>query len=165
MRSVYEFKSGSRITIDPIEASERLTALADRNDGQLTPEAVVEDARRKNSPLHDHFCWDDKQAAAEHRLQQARHLLNCLVVRYVDEKEEDASPIVRAFYHIPMGDSDDESDEVGGVYVESKRVFADEMLRQRVLHKAKQELDAWRRRYADLQEFARIFDAIELVKV
>lgn len=43
--------------------------------GRLTAEQVVQFAADKASPLHPLFTWDDKAAAAEHRLDQARRLI------------------------------------------------------------------------------------------
>lgn len=53
----------------------RLAELAAANGGRLTPEAVVEDAKRKESALHAHFEWDVRKAAYAHWLDQARSLI------------------------------------------------------------------------------------------
>lgn len=45
------------------------------SDGRLTPETVLRDAKRKESPLHSSFEWDDKKAAHQHRLDTARELI------------------------------------------------------------------------------------------
>jgi len=56
--------------------------LIRRTHGELRPEAVLEDARNPNSPLHDYFTWDDKEAADQLRLLQARALIR-VAVRYL----------------------------------------------------------------------------------
>lgn len=61
---------------------ERLRELEDHNNGTLTPEVVVEDAKNPSSVLHDYFEWDDHKAAKEYRLDQARELIRS--VRYVE---------------------------------------------------------------------------------
>lgn len=43
--------------------------------GELTATLVVDEARPKTAPLHPFFEWDDKVAAAEHRLEQARAMI------------------------------------------------------------------------------------------
>lgn len=55
---------------------EALKAIAQRNDGEITPEEVVAEAEMVDSPLHHSFEWDDGLAAHAHRLHQARTLLN-----------------------------------------------------------------------------------------
>ena len=61
----------------------RLAQLLDR-DGVLTDEVVVEDARPRSSPLHDHFTWDDTKAGVILRLQQARELIAAGVFEALD---------------------------------------------------------------------------------
>jgi len=57
-----------------------LQKLAMTGGGVLTPEAVVEAARHRSSVLHEAFEWDDKEAAKEHRLGQARSLISYVEV-------------------------------------------------------------------------------------
>ena len=59
---------------------DRLELLAAANSGVLTPDAVVADARKKDSPLHACFEWDVKKAAAEYWLIQARELIRTVRV-------------------------------------------------------------------------------------
>src|SRR4249919_3354546 len=58
----------------------RLAEIEDDHGGRLTPDAVVKDARSKSSPLHAHFTWDVKEAAAAHWLTQARELITSVRV-------------------------------------------------------------------------------------
>ena len=48
-------------------------------DGTITPDVVVADARRKDSPLHSLFEWDKSKAAAMHWIQQAREVIGAVV--------------------------------------------------------------------------------------
>lgn len=59
---------------------ERLSLIASKNEGSLTPEDVVNDAKYDNSPLHKFFEWDDGEAAAKYRLEQARQLIRSVRV-------------------------------------------------------------------------------------
>jgi len=61
-------------------SKERLAAIREElqgliEDGLLNPETVVDRARNPNSSLHDHFTWDDTEAAAAFRIQEARALI------------------------------------------------------------------------------------------
>jgi flagellar basal body rod protein FlgC len=67
--------------------ADRLAKLAASNGGRLTPEAVVEDAKSKDSPLHDHFLWDTKKAAYQHWLDQARALIRSVRVEVITESK------------------------------------------------------------------------------
>ena len=53
--------------------ADALKALRDE-DGLLRIEKVVEAATAPASPLHDHFEWNDGEAARRFRLHQARTL-------------------------------------------------------------------------------------------
>lgn len=53
--------------------------------GTLTPELVVEDAKRKDSPLHELFEWDQQKAAQSHWHDVARALIRNVRVVVVNE--------------------------------------------------------------------------------
>jgi len=61
-------------------ARERMRAIREElhslmSEGRLRPEDVVDAARNPNSALHSYFTWDDSDAAAAYRLQEARALI------------------------------------------------------------------------------------------
>lgn len=51
-----------------------------------TPEELVKAARNKRSPVHRLFEWNDRAAAHEHRLIQARVMVNSLQVEIITPK-------------------------------------------------------------------------------
>jgi len=59
---------------------ECLQAIADKNGGVLTAEMVVEEAKKKSSPLHDLFEWDIKKAAEAHWVETARRVIRSVKV-------------------------------------------------------------------------------------
>jgi len=65
----------------------RLARIAEECGGNLTPDAVVEDARHKKSPLHEFFDWDDSEAAHKWRIEQARSLIRSVRVEIVTEEK------------------------------------------------------------------------------
>lgn len=148
----YEWKSGARIELDPMQFGAYVSSLAERNDGAVTPEMLVEDARRPGSPLHAEIEWDDATAAEKHRLSQARYLLRSLVVT-VRSEGDDSLRQVRAYW--PVRQDGDR------VYVSVTVVLADTDWRQETLERARQELAGWRRRYADLVELAELIEVID----
>lgn len=56
------------------EVIERIRELENEN-GELTTDVVIEDARDQNSPLHNYFDWNDVEAADKWRKEQARRLI------------------------------------------------------------------------------------------
>jgi hypothetical protein len=149
---IYRWKSGAHV---PKGASaqvvgERLESLRQEHGG-LTARVVVDDARDKSSVLHPAFEWNDKRAAEHWRLEQARHLIAAVTV--VRDDTAAAEPI-RAFVVV----KDDEGDQS---YESVTVALADPSKRAQVLSRARRELEAWRDRYAELEEFAAVFSAID----
>lgn len=62
-----------------------LREIADANDGKLTPDEVVLAASNPDSPLHGHFTWDDHEAAAKHRRNEARFLIRSVTMTVTTE--------------------------------------------------------------------------------
>jgi hypothetical protein len=52
-------------------------------EGKLTPDAVVERAKLKTSPLHEEFEWDDTKAGHKWRINQARSLIRTVHTKVV----------------------------------------------------------------------------------
>lgn len=132
-----------------------LSSLAEVNDGVLTPEAVVDFARPKTSPLHSRFDWSDTSAARKYRIWQARQLISVVVNYYEPKKGERLS--VRAFVSL-TGDRRD------GGYRDVNVVMADKDMRKQALADALNELALFKAKYAALTELAMVFAAIRKVK-
>jgi hypothetical protein len=70
------------------EIKEHLELIAAKSGGRLTPEAVVEDAKRKDSPLHDLPCWlgwDQRKLASAALQDIARSLIRSVKVQITTE--------------------------------------------------------------------------------
>lgn len=63
-----------------------IQALADRHNGRITPDIVIEAARDTTSPLHNHFNWNVEQAAYSHWRDVARTLIASVRVEIRTEK-------------------------------------------------------------------------------
>ncbi len=61
---------------------EALLEIEDQ-EGRLDPDTVVQRASDPASPLHDHFVWDDAEAARLHRIRQARLLIRSVKIEVV----------------------------------------------------------------------------------
>src|SRR4030095_4309006 len=54
-------------------------------DGRLTPDDVVAEARNPDSPLHDQFEWDLERAAMATWIRQARELITSVKVQILTQ--------------------------------------------------------------------------------
>lgn len=135
----------------PDNADEVAASLLEieRAYGHITPVDVVDAARDPASPLHDHFEWEDGLAAEQWRIAQARTLISAVRVKLQSAPER---PPLRAFVHIPVPTPHYES---------AKLAMSDQGKREMILRRALNELESFKRRYAELSELASVFAQIE----
>ncbi len=148
----YAWRPGSRVSLDPAKAGREMEDVRRQNGGALTAEALLERARSSNSAVHDHFTWDDTEAAEKYRLGEAGDLIRSITIDISTSNVEPARPI-RAFVSV----------EREGVrsYTSTVHALSDADLRKQVIARAWADLEAWRQRHADLTEFGRIFAAMD----
>jgi hypothetical protein len=158
-RLEYAWRDGARLQKGarvPAQAvGERLERLRAAGAGELTPEAVVEDARHPASPLHSLFEWDDTQAAHQYRLVQARAVIRAVIVRYRAAAGDGARSVV-AFVNLKDGDRQ--------YYTATAVALSDPARRAIALRQAWEDFQALRRRYAQLAEFAQLFAALDEIE-
>lgn len=127
-----------------------LKRLSREHGGLLLPEAVVAAAKPASSPLHSYFTWDDTEAAARYRLDEARRLLNVTVEYIKTGKKEIAH---RVFCSLT-------SDRRDGGYRVTASVMSNTQLREQLLEDARDEMKSFARKYHALTELAEVFMAI-----
>lgn len=147
---IYQWKQQAVVPVEAQIAGDHLEALRIRNNGHLTPRAVVAAARPKRSPLHPAFEWDDQKAAESFREDQARYVLRQITVVVEGNDEPKA---VRAFLNV--------SEDHETHYTSRAVVLSDAELRKQVLHRAWLELRAFREKYREYQELADVHNAID----
>ena len=150
---IYQFAPGYHARkMDPQAVGEHLEDLRAGGHG-LTPDVLVQSARKVTSPIHAAFEWNDGVAADEFRKAQARQLLASVVL--VEADGMDLQEPIRAYVHI--------DGEEGGSYQALAVVLGDTELRKQAVDKALCELLAWQKRYSQLKELASVFTAIKKV--
>lgn len=148
----YEWSESARVhgktaASDPNIVGTHLELLRKNSHGELTPEDVLRDAASDNSPLHAYFEWSDTEAARQYRLQQARGLIRAVVAIYTSPDKP--AQRMRAFVHIPERGAEH--------YRDTAHAMSQERTRDLVLQQAWREFQSWRKRYKDLDEFAKLF--------
>lgn len=147
MAETYQFRQGYRGTAK-VPADIVLAELEHlRTTGDLTAERTVEAAKPKDAPLHPAFEWNDRVAATEFRLQQARLLIRAVVIVPDRESEGDKTPR-SAFVHVP----DRESKQ--GKYSPLSIVAEDLDEYERALTEAQRYLDSAEHRFHELRRLA-----------
>jgi hypothetical protein len=110
-----------------------LTKMARQNGGVLKVEDVLQEAQDENSILHKHFEWDDTEAAAQYRKQQARALIARCKITMV----ETAPVEIRAFVSLPT------DRENGGGYRLTSEVVSNEYMKAEMLRDIQLTIARW----------------------
>lgn len=134
----YRWTNGAQIKIDSQAAGEELWRLRQNGSG-LSAEEVLEAARDTDSPLHDHFEWDDGAAAKRYRRGQAERLIYS--IRFLDEENEEPR---RLFINVV-------TDTGERRHIDVFKIRLNEDLVGQVLEQSLRDLRSWRNRYDDLK--------------
>lgn len=132
-----------------------LKKIASANKGILLPETVVEEAKRKTSPLHDQFEWNNSKAGEQWRIHTARQLINVCVELIGPEEEQIETKVFVSL----------RQDREQGGYRMLDRVMSSKSLREYLLEDAMQELKYFREKYKTLNELAELFDAADRILI
>lgn len=143
---IYKVKSGARLKVSAQVAGEECERL--ESEGRLTPQALVDESRPEDAPLHGCFEWDDTVAAEKWRQAQAAY-----IIRSVEVTVEESVEPVRAF----VATISDESREYRSVGYVLRRADS----REALLDSARRDLLAFRRKYQTLHELADVIAAID----
>ena len=95
---------------------EEVTRILKR-DGCVKASVLVSEATPKKAPLHDEFEWNDKVAAHEHRLDQARKIIRTTKVVYEGEESR--------MVHVPVIISADYEGSKEGEYKPIAMIICD----------------------------------------
>ncbi len=154
------FKSGypSR-SVKPEVAYREIEKIRKKGKGKITAETLV-DAVQSNQrhPLRTLFNWDDTQAAAEYRKEQARKLLRSIVITVAEAPKQP----MRAYNVTVLPQSQTEEKPVK-VYASTTDLLADEDGRAELLAEALRMLVQCQKRFRCLQELAPIFRELNTV--
>jgi hypothetical protein len=140
-------------TIEVISVKEAITEIYNKY-GSLTSELVLKEAKKKSSPLHEHFVWDDTEAGKQYRLIQASELIRRVKITY--SPTEDISYKVRAFVNVVSDKEDDENN----IYVPIKEALNSTNYREQLLAQAKRDADIFVKKYKILKEVKDIINTI-----
>lgn len=90
-----------------------------RNGGRFNPNLFLEEVRNKGieHPAFDYFEWDDKEAAAIYRLEQAREFVRDLKVSFSVQEVGQSGPIKVRTVEMPFTISPVETRRDGGGYL------------------------------------------------
>ena len=118
-----------------------------KKNGALRPQDVVDFARDETTGLHAHFDWDDTIAAEKHRRQQARTIIQSIIVADTGNSETR-----RAYLSVEINSQ--------RVYLTSAKVLNNKELRNQEIRGAIKSLQQWNGRYGGIKELSAIAKVI-----
>ncbi len=143
---------------------DELHLIAKASNNHLTPEIVLKNAEKTDSPLHDYFEWDDTEAAAKYRYIQAAMLIRSVKVS-VETHPQDQPKIIRAFVSVASKPELTDSTESVNSYVPLQVALESDDYRNQMLENAFRELRSFQRKYAVLKELAGLMGEIEKLSI
>ncbi len=152
----FAFSAGARVPrgANPQLVGAYLENLRLAHGGQLTALEIVTDARDRTSPLHPWFEWSNTKAAEAYRLDQARHLARSIEIVYRSDPQG-GPQTTRAYINLKaVGDAN-------RAYHAAVEVMGDTARRERALRTAWKELQSFKAKYQNLQEFAQLFATVQ----
>jgi len=119
----YKPRNGSRLNQEQANRYGQRIAQLIGDGGEVTAEAILNDAKSPKSPLHDFFEWDDSEAAKKFRIHQARYLAgNIAEVMIIEGKQSEQ----RSFFNVSKGKNET-------VYVTVQKAISNDGYKQQLL--------------------------------
>jgi len=126
---------------------------------KLTAEIVLNHAKKKSSPLHELFTWNNTEAANQFRLWEARTLIKSVKITMTVGVEE-----VKVRKYINLRTDDENNANPWGAnseYKEVKEIMSDEKTKEILFQQAINELNAFRKKYHGLRQFEKLMVEID----
>lgn len=149
------WKVGMKRKVDPGDAYEVIERIRSECDGFASPGAIVDASRPARAMLHDLFEWDDEKAADGYRRDQARAIVQALVVEEVEGGE-----LKPAFYSVSYRRED--KPEHG--YSTSEIVVNEPELKDAALRDGVKMLRGWIDRFGHLTDLSGVLRAVRKVE-
>lgn len=79
--TLYQAVSGSGLSDDQAErVGQAIEEIRERCGGRFTVEDVLNEARKKSSPLHEFYVWDTDAAAEKYWIERTRYLIRSVKI-------------------------------------------------------------------------------------
>lgn len=154
MSNVIQWKTGSKMRGSAEKVYEELEQIR-KVDGDITPHAVVEKAKKSRSVMHKHFEWDDSLAGEKYRMEQARKLVRSIEIIHIK------APNIPAKAYSVVTKPSREPGPPRKVYQSTEEALQDPVHRDEILGNAIRDALSYRRKYASLQELSKVFTALD----
>lgn len=146
-KKIYKTTCNAAVKVNKVqEYGERIEYLIEKKrienkPSEIKPGEIISDAKKKDSPLHDYFEWDDKKAANKYRYYQANQLVAHIFI--VEDNDDDGSH--RAFMSVV-------NEEKENVYVELDEALENPTYVKQLLAECRRYMEGFLRTMKLLEE-------------
>lgn len=164
MQKQYKVRPGGRISKNKVQIyGETIDSIIEESGELISPELIVSYAKKKRSPLHDFFTWNDTEAAKKYRVEEAKYLLRMItiVVKFEGSEEEEE---IKAFPNIKFTEADCKDQGYTTMEIVKNNMDYLDIL----VEDAHDELLRWRNRYKQYRnlrqfesKFMPVFEVVE----
>jgi len=154
-----KYTIGAGYHVQRSHAESLFAVIRDKYKGEKpTPEELVKEARKKRSPIHGLFEWDEPTAAKRYRYERAQYYLRAIqVIEIVIDTSEIVRGPVRAFVPTIV-------EKHGRIppenYIPVQRLSEDKLSTKYVLDRAKADFMSLIFRYRRYAAFLEVFDPV-----
>jgi hypothetical protein len=145
--------TGADLTAAAVEA------LLAKHDGRISPQILLDEARDPASPFHDKFLWDDDEAAEQYRLMQASAMIRrwkgAIIRVNTQTRVVQVTPTRR------VQSPENQRGKGQASYETTEQIMADPNKRESLIQTVLAELQAYRKRYAELVALSAVWAAID----
>jgi hypothetical protein len=149
-KPTYSFKEGFYKSIPAQVAGEEIERIRKECGEFFQPETIVDAARPEDAPLHPAFEWNDDVAAEEYRKEQARKLINHIIII---EPGKPSDECFRAFVSVQT--------DAGHRYTSAKYSANVPELRRSIIDQYLNSIEALRVNLARYTELAEATEALQ----
>lgn len=157
----FSWRPGYSYSVSAETVGKALEGIEQR-EGRVTSASFLEYSRPETADTHTMFEWNDSVAAEKYRLRQAASIIGQLDVKiqYIGSQEAEQKEVqitpVPAFVNVAG-----KSTKASASFVNVVAAHEDEVLWKQVMRNALGELNAFKRKYANYKEFAKVISAID----
>lgn len=153
----FVWKAGAQFPVDAKTAVDTIHDLQQSlGKDTITAKELLDASRNEGAPLHSCFEWDDTVAAEKYRVEQARHIINSIEIKFVDT--DYPAHLKQTRY---MVNTVCVAPKAQGEFATINVAFTNENYRTAVLKNALHELRSFQSKYSRYQELSGVIKAID----
>lgn len=146
--ATWKMGSGFFNKADANKCAKEIESLGEK----VTPQQIVDYARDENTELHKVYEWDDSIAAEKYRIYQTRIVIANLVFEEPKKTSNGEKASFQIYYNVEKGSN---------TYEHVKRIVCNEDSYEKLLLKARAELQSFKKKYHMISELREILDLID----